>query len=95
MSLLGRILAPRQFHLTPFDPAPLEFEPEPLLLEAVVGQASPTNVVAFPQGIPTAGELHARIERHLCGKSTAPSGEPVSPADELREALAELRRSLG
>ena len=101
MTFLSKLLAAREFTLPPFDLEPLAFElssaveDDELLLDRVVSvTGGQPNVVALSQPVPTAGELHQTIERHL-GKA---GGEPARPADgaeELREALAELRRSLG
>jgi hypothetical protein len=44
--------------------------------------------------LPTAGELRARIDRHLVGRSdVAPA--PIDDSGELFEALESLKRSLG
>jgi len=100
MSFLSKLLAEREYSLPPFDLAPLAFELQSLeegelLLDRVVspgdGQA---NVVALSGPVPTAGELRESIERHLDnGRDVEPT--PVDAVDELRSALAELRRSLG
>lgn len=90
----------RQFSLPPFELAPLEFEPqagepldELLLDEVVASDARDADAVPVMQPMPTAGELRDSIERHLRGaRQSAPA---VDAADELREALAELRRSIG
>jgi hypothetical protein len=100
MALLARLLARRCFELPEFELRPLEFESEAaeelaeLLLDKPMA-ASATNVVAMPRPMPTAGELRDSIERHLRNKASgAGAGERLSPADELKLALAELRQSL-
>lgn len=80
-------------------------EPEPLLLEDVLTATQPNarvvRLFARPP-LPTAGELVQRIESHLGrdGQSgDRRTGEvvqlPVDASAALREALADLRRSLG
>jgi hypothetical protein len=100
MLLLARVLARRSFELPEFELRPLEFESEAheelaeLLLDEPIA-ASATNVVAIRRTLPTPGELRDSIERHLRAKATSDGGgEHLSPADELRLALAELRQSL-
>ncbi|HEU4809403.1 MAG TPA: hypothetical protein VFS69_01980 [Sphingomicrobium sp.] len=99
MSFLSKLLAEREYFLPPFDLAPLAFElqsPEEgeLLLDRVVstdeGQA---NIVALSGPVPTAGELRNSIERHL-DNARGVEPTPADAIDELRSALAELRRSL-
>ena len=76
-----------------FQPVPLEFEamPEEVLLpEPVTAHAGGRQVVGA-SAAQTPGEMRAKIERHLqVRRSPAPDA-----ADELREALAELRRAAG
>ena len=100
MAFLTRFFPRRHFRLSEFDLAPLAFEMESdweegeLLLDRVVSRsADRPGVVAL--AAPTAGELHASIERHL--RSSDRQCKPAEPdaRDELRDALAELRRSLG
>lgn len=65
-----------------------------LLLDDVLGELAPDSRVVrlFEPGvIPTAGELRARIDRHLHG--AAPPTPPDASAD-LHAALDGLRRSL-
>ncbi|WP_265571084.1 hypothetical protein [Sphingomicrobium nitratireducens] len=82
-------------------------ECEALLLDDLVGALDPgSRVVAlFGDGrgapIPTAGELKARIDRHLAAQAREPAapGEPAlhpvpDAADALRAALHEVRASL-
>ena len=79
----------RAFALPHFELPPLEFEDDELLLDQAV--AEPTPVHESPRPLPTAGELRESIERNLQG-----SDRPrFDASDELREALADLRRSLG
>ena len=85
-------------------------EREPLELDDVLAAVTPdARVVAlFPASpLPTAGELIRRIETHLAGPAhLAPPESPPEPGAKvvhlgadasaaLREALADLRRSLG
>lgn len=102
MAFLTRLLARRAFPLAQFDLVPLAFElqqeageDELLLDRAVTAVANQPNVIALAASKRTPGELHESIERHL---RTAKDGGPPLLAqdvvDELREALAELRRSL-
>jgi len=102
MSFLPDILGPRTFNLAQFELAPLDFcaevsaELAELLLDQPILAAPDSTVVAFPAPIPTPGEMHETIERHLDARHLAqPESAPASPAEELRLALAELRRSLG
>ena len=75
------------------------WQPEPadegeLLLDTEIAHFGPgSRVVRLfePSAIPTAGELQARINRHLTG-FTQPA--PPDASQELYDALAELRRSL-
>lgn len=100
MTFLSKLLAAREFTLPPFDLEPLAFElaaaqEDELLLDRVVSLSEgQPNVVALSQPVPTAGELHQCIERHL-GRVGDEPPPPADGAEELREALAELRRSLG
>jgi hypothetical protein len=103
MRFLTRLLARRKFPLPHFDVAPLAFElrrpaaeDELLLDRAVTPVADQPNVVALAAVKRTPGELHESIERHL--RVTGDGGTPLlaqDVVDELRDALAELRRSLG
>jgi hypothetical protein len=103
MAFLPDIFARRTFNLAEFELAPLDFceeaaaELAELILDRpLVAADSSSTVVAFPRAIPTPGELHETIQRHLESKDPVrPAAEPASPAEELRLALAELRRSLG
>ena len=74
---------------TPFEVASLEFEDEDeLLLDRPVGRDG-AQVVRLFDPIPTPGELHHTIERHLRG--TVPGADA---SGELQDALAELRRAI-
>lgn len=67
-----------------------------LLLDDPLPVAEPgSRVVQLfqPPVLPTAGELRARIDRHLDNRSN--SDAPADHSDELFEALASLKRSLG
>lgn len=70
------IFAGRRFRLAQFEPVPMEFEGQWVAQDGVQ--------------LPTAGELHLSIERHLSNEGAG----DTDAADELRNALAELRRSL-
>ena len=81
------------------DPELSEPEPEPLLLVDALSIPENSRVVrlfAAPR-LASPGELKARIDAHLAGRSAG--GEvvqlPVDASAALREALADLRRSLG
>lgn len=72
-------------------PAPAETSE--LLLEDVLVELQPDSRVIRlfdPAAVPTAGELHSRIERHLNQRSR----EHSDAAQALNDALADLRRSL-
>ncbi len=66
-----------------------------LMLEDVLREPMKNSRVVRlfdPSAMPTPGQLHARINRHLAG-----SGAPTAPPDAsqaLHQALADLRRSL-
>lgn len=94
----------RALPLAPFAPQALEFaaEPDLLLLTERVGDelllddrlapaAEDSRVVRLfgDHRIPTAGELHANIERHLASRQAVPDATQA-----LSDALAELRRNL-
>jgi hypothetical protein len=99
MAFLTRLFARGDFSLPAFELAPLEFDcregDELLLDQPLAPPQRPSNVVSLRQSSPTAGELRESIERHLEATrgSAAPPAVPDA-VDELREALAELRRSL-
>jgi len=101
MAFLTRLLSRREFQLRQFDLAPLAFElqhddDELLLDRPFVAVGGESNVVALPDPARTPGELRESIERHL--RLVRDDGPPLleqDAVDELREALAELRRSLG
>ena len=97
MMIAQRLWPRRSFRIPPFEVAPLEFESvedvdEPLLEELV--SAREAVPVASPKLrlVPTAGELRDRIEDHL--RANQGGARRVDAANELRAALAELRRSL-
>lgn len=79
------------YRLPQFEPAPLELEPDELLLADVVGRERDSRVVPIFAGA-APGELRAQIERH--SRVSSIQQQPRSASDELAEALAELRRSL-
>ena len=77
-----------------FVPLPLEFDGEPDRLlpdETLDADAASPRVVRLFGPLPTPGEMHETIERHLGGRSR---GAPDA-TEELREALAQLRRAAG
>lgn len=72
---------------------PVPAETGELLLEDVLVEIQPDSRVIHlfdPAAMPTAGELHSRIERHLNERSH----EHPDAAQALNDALADLRRSL-
>ena len=74
-----------------FVPLPLEFheEADELLLDQPVAADGPDpRVVRLFGPMPTPGEMHESIERHLGGRSRG-----ADATDELREALAAIRRA--
>ena len=92
----------RCFRLPGFNLAPLAFEVDPtageeeLLLDRVISRSGDRpGVVAIAAPMPTPGQLRASIERHLRAAEAAPADEPPDARSELRDALAELRRSIG
>ena len=103
MSFLSHLFARRTFSLAEFEPAPLDFPAEitselaELLLDKpLVGAEPSSTVIAFPGAVPTPGEMQRSIDRHLEARDVDDAAAtPASPAEELRLALAELRRSLG
>ena len=92
MPILDQLFARRAFPLAPFELVPLEFDKEheagELLLDQPVTHVAPST----PCAVPTAGELRESIERHL--RDAEAGARRTDAADELRNALAELRRSL-
>jgi hypothetical protein len=97
MTPLTRLLARRTFRLPQFEVGALEFDQlaELMLQDPVHSSEPPSNVVSLSRATPTAGELRASIERHLQAKGGPAAALPdVSPAEELKNALAELRSSL-
>ena len=100
MAFMTRILPRRNFRLSEFDLEPLAFEMTAdgeegeLLLDRMISRSEQApGIVAL--AAPTAGELHASIERHL--RASQRLLEPSAPdaREELRDALVDLRRSLG
>ena len=75
------------------DSQPLPDEMGELLLEDVLVELQPDSRVIRlfdPAAMPTAGELHSRIQRHLNQRGQ----EHSDAAQALNDALADLRRSL-
>lgn len=100
MTLATPLLRRRRFQLQAFDLAPLAFEmggaDDELLLDRVVSRPGDSpGVVALGAPMPTPGELQASIDRHLRAAERAPEFASPDARDELRNALAELRRSIG
>ena len=101
--VITNFLSCRPFPLPQFELAPLDFEEErltelaELLLDDPLSQASiASNVVAIHDADSCPGRMQARIERHLETRDAAhPKTEPITPAEELQQALADLRRSIG
>lgn len=96
MAFLTRLLARREFPLPPFDLAPLAFElkrdDDLLLDQPFTAMASESALPGAPR---TPGELRESIERHLrLVRDDDPPLLEQDAVDELRDALAELRRSL-
>lgn len=70
-------------------------ERDELLLDDILETMGPESRVVRlfqPNGVPTAGELQARIDRHL--GSASPQPAPPDASQALHEALAALRQSL-
>lgn len=70
-------------------------EQDELLLDDIVETIGPESRVVRlfqPDGVPTAGELRARIDRHL--RSGSPQPPPPDATRALHEALVALRQSL-
>jgi hypothetical protein len=88
MAFLTRLLSRREFPLAQFDLAPLAFEL----------QRTPADEVGETAPLPrTPGEMRESVERHLRlvrAEDDLPLLEQDA-VDELREAISELRRSLG
>ncbi len=98
MTPLNRLLARRSFRLPQFQVGTLEFErlAELLLQDPAQSSEAASNVVAISRATPTAGELRDSIERHLQARDGSTTDRPaVSPAEDLKNAVAELRGSLG
>jgi hypothetical protein len=72
-------------------PAEREFEEELVLEDVLEAMESDSRVVRLFEPNDTAGEMQARIERHL---HAARHQAQANAAQELHEALAALRRSL-
>jgi hypothetical protein len=100
MAFLTRLFARRGFPLPQFDLAPLAFDVRPpdedeLSLDRRLPLDDNSNVIALPGAPQTPGELHESIERHLRdGRGHGPQRLEQDAVGELREALADLRRSL-
>lgn len=83
---------PDELVLTDADRLPAQDE---LMLEDVLAEPPPDSRVVRlfdPAAMPTPGQLHARIDRHLAGSDPATPSPDASQA--LHQALADLRRSL-
>ena len=80
------------FELRTIEPQP---EPEALLLDDILASLGPDSRVVrmfAPDAIPTAGQLQARIDRHIASDGRGDSDEEAREA--LHAALADIRRSL-
>ena len=85
MSFLPHLFAPSRFSLSEFELAPLDFCEEVsaelaelLLDQPIAASGPPSTVVAFPRAIPTPGQMHETIERHLeARETTVPALAPV------------------
>ena len=67
---------------------------EELILDDVLAELAPDSRVVRlfdPAAMPTAGELHSRIDRHLQAQQSRPTPDA---AQALNDALTDLRRSL-
>lgn len=80
------------FRLRQFELVPLKFEPDELVLDEIVSEyeRDPRVVPIYTGAAP--GELRDRIEKHF--HAEAPQRHSRIAADELADALAELRRSI-
>lgn len=77
------------------DPLEPDGAAEELLLDDILEAiATDSRVVRLfePSGVPSAGELQSRIDRHL--RSGSPRMDPPDASEALHEALAALRQSL-
>jgi hypothetical protein len=94
MAFFDRFTGKGGFPLPQFRLTPLEFEPEAkLALDEVADNLQAAEpAVRLVHAAPTAGELRASIERHLQSNQRQP--RRADAAEELRSALADLRRSL-
>jgi|SRR3990170_2682913 len=84
---------PATHPLTDFAASEIELEPEPeaLILDDALTTIGPDSRVVrmfAPDQAPTAGQLQARIERHIGG------ARDEDAADALHQALAEIRKAL-
>lgn len=80
------------FELRTIEPQP---EPEALLLDDILASLGPDSRVVrmfAPDAIPTAGQLQARIDRHIASDGHADRDDEAREA--LHAALADIRRSL-
>ena len=89
------LLRPRRaFTLPDFELAPLDFiANDDLVLDEVVASLGPEPERSTLAAVPTPGELRQSIERHL--RAVEPPVPAADATDELRDALAQLRRSIG
>jgi hypothetical protein len=79
--------------ISSFAPAPLEFaeqEEEPLLLDRPIEIRPNSPLVRLHKPIPTPGELHHSIERHLEVQRFSARDD----VEKLSEALAQLRQAI-
>jgi hypothetical protein len=74
-------------------PEPQTFDE--LVLDDILAKLGPQSRVVRlfdPAAMPTPGQLNARIERHL--QAEKPPAAPTDAAEDLYQALSDLRRSL-
>lgn len=72
----------------------LAHEEDELVLDDILAALNPDSRVVHlfePDAMPTPGQLHSRIDRHLEGGVSAPNQDA---SQALHDALADLRRSL-
>ena len=86
-------IEPAALPLSPFRAPEIELEPEPdaLLLDDILATLAPDSRVVrlfAPDQMPTAGQLQARIDRHIG------DARDDDASDALHQALADIRKAL-